>query len=235
MTGSNHLKRVAAPRTWPVARKTSKWVVKPTPGAHSEERGLPLVVVLRDMLHVADRSKEIKQILHEGKVLVDGRVRKDHRFIVGMFDTVSIPAINASYRVMIGANGKFQLVPIKDSAAKLCKIVNKTAVRGGKIQLNLHDGTTLLASNDYKTKDSILIKVPERTINERLGYGVGSLVFVADGKHAGAIGKVKEIKVVRSSSPNTVTITGAAGDFETIEPYVFVIGKDAPALEGVGA
>ncbi len=110
MTGSNHLKRVAAPRTWPITRKTSKWVVKPTPGAHSEERGMPLVVVLRDLLHLADRSKEIKQILQEGKVLVDGRIRKDHRFIVGMFDTVSIPAINASYRVMIGDNGRFKLV-----------------------------------------------------------------------------------------------------------------------------
>lgn len=88
MTGKNHLKRVAAPRTWPITRKTSKWVVKPTPGAHSEERGMPLVVVLRDLLHLADKSKEIKQILHEGQVLVDGRVRKDHRFVVGMFDTV---------------------------------------------------------------------------------------------------------------------------------------------------
>ncbi len=196
---------------------------------------MPLVVVLRDLLHLADRSKEIKQIMQEGKVLVDGRIRKDHRFIVGMFDTISIPTINANYRVMIGDNGKFMLVPIKDAGTKLCKIVNKTTVRDGKIQLNLHDGTTMLASNDYKTKDSILIKVPERKIDQHLNYGVGSLVFVADGKHAGEIGKVKEIKVVRSSSPNMVIITTAAGEFETIEPYIFVIGKDKPALEEVGA
>jgi small subunit ribosomal protein S4e len=235
MTGNNHLKRIAAPRTWPIARKTSKWVVKPTPGAHSEERGMPLVVVLRDLLHLADRSKEIKQILQEGKVLVDGRVRKDHRFIVGMFDTISIPAINANYVVTIGDNGRFKLVPIKDASTKLCKIVNKTMVRDGKIQLNLHDGTTMLASNDYKTKDSLLIKVPERKIDQHLNYGVDSLVFVADGKHAGTIGKVKEIKVVRSSSPNRVVITGPQGEFETIEQYIYVIGKDTSAIEGVGA
>jgi small subunit ribosomal protein S4e len=177
----------------------------------------------------------VKQIMQWGKVLVDGRIRKDHRFMVGMFDTVSIPAINASYRVMIGDNGRFKLVPIKDPSIKLCKIVNKTTVRDGKTQLNLHDGTTMLASNDYKTKDSILIKVPERKIDQHLTYAIGSLVLVADGKHAGTIGKLKEIKVVRSSSPNTVTITTAAGDFDTIEPYVFVIGKDAAAIEGVGA
>ena len=231
----NHLKRVAAPRAWPITRKTSKWVAKPMPGAHSEERGMPLVVVLRDLLKVADKSKEIKQILHEGKVLVDGKVRKDYRYTVGMFDTVSIPAINANYRMVIGGDGKFHLMPVTDAAAKICKIVNKTAIKGGKIQLNLHDGTTMIASNDYKTKDSIIIKVPERKIDQHFTYAVGSLVVVTEGKHSGEIGKVKEIKVVRSSSPNTVVITTAQGEFETIENYVFVIGKDNPAVQGVKA
>jgi small subunit ribosomal protein S4e len=235
MTGINHLKRVAAPRSWPITRKTSKWVVKPTPGAHSEERGMPLVVVLRDLLHLADKSKEIKQILQEGKVLVDGRIRKDHRFIVGMFDTVSIPAVNANYCVMIGRDGKFHLVAIKDASVKLCKIVNKTTVTGGKVQLNFHDGTTMLGSNDYNTKDSVLIKVPERKIDQHLSYAIGSLVIVSEGKHAGQIGKLKQINVLKSSQPNTVLIEAPEGDFETIENYVFVIGKDQPVIEGVKA
>ena len=196
---------------------------------------MPLVVVLRDLLKVADKSKEIKQILHEGKVLVDGKVRKDYRYTVGMFDTVSIPAINANYRMVIGGDGKFHLMPVTDAAAKICKIVNKTAIKGGKIQLNLHDGTTMIASNDYKTKDSIIIKVPERKIDQHFTYAVGSLVVVTEGKHSGEIGKVKAIKVVRSSSPNTVVITTAQGEFETIENYVFVIGKDNPAVQGVKA
>lgn len=196
---------------------------------------MPLVVVLRDLLKVADKSKEIKQILHEGKVLVDGKIRKDYRYTVGMFDTVSIPAINAYYRMVIGENGKFHLAPVTDASAKICKIVNKTAIRGGKIQLNLHDGTTMIASNDYKTKDSIIVKVPERTIDQHFTYKVGSLVVVTEGKHSGEIGKVKEIKTVRSSQPNTVTITTPEGDFETIENYVFVIGKETPAVQGVKA
>jgi small subunit ribosomal protein S4e len=205
------------------------------PGAHSEERGMPLVVVLRDLLKVADKSKEIEQILHEGKVQVDGKVRKDYRYTVGMFDTISIPALNANYRMVIADNGKFNIVPVTDASAKICKIVNKTAVKGGKIQLNLHDGTTMLASNDYKTKDSIIIKVPERKIDQHFTYAVGSLVMVTEGKHSGEIGKIKEIKTVRSSAPNTVVITTPAGDFETIENYVFVIGKDNPAVQGVKA
>ncbi len=231
MTGKNHLKRVAAPRSWPITRKTSKWVAKPSPGPHSEEHGMPLIVVLRDLLHLADKAKEIKHILHEGKVLVDGKVRKDHTFPVGLFDVISIPDINANYRVMIGQDNKFKLVPVADSGAKLLKIVNKTMVPGGKIQLNFHDGTTMLASNDYHTKDSLVLKVPEKAIDQHLKYEVGSLAFVIDGKHAGTMGKIKEIRIIKSTTPNRVTITTPAGDFDTIEKYVVVVGKDSPAVD----
>lgn len=29
-----HLKRIAAPKTWPIKRKEHKWIVRPTPGPH---------------------------------------------------------------------------------------------------------------------------------------------------------------------------------------------------------
>ena len=231
MTGKEHLKRVAAPRTWPIARKTSKWVAKPSPGPHSEEGGMPLVVVLRDLLHVADKAKEIKQILHEGKVLVDGQVRKDHRFPVGLFDVISIPEIKANYRIVMGKDNKFKLVPVSDAGLKLLKIVDKTMVSGGRIQLNFHDGTTMLGSNDYHTKDSLIMKVPEKAIDQHLKYEVGSLAVVIGGKHAGTQGKIKVIRVIKSTTPNRITIAGPEGDFTTVEKYVVVIGKDAPAID----
>jgi small subunit ribosomal protein S4e len=228
---SQHLKRVASPRSWPVTRKTSKWIAKPSPGPHSEEYGMPLIVVLRDLLHVADKAKEIKQILHEGKVLVDGKVRKDHHFPVGLFDVVSIPELKASYRVMIGEDAKFKLVPVSDASAKLLKIVNKTTVSGGRTQLNFHDGTTMIASNDYHTKDSIVLQVPEKSIAQHLKYEVGSSVVITGGKHAGTFGKIKEIRIIKSTTPNRITISTPAGDFDTVEKYVFVIGKETPAIE----
>jgi small subunit ribosomal protein S4e len=231
MTGNHHLKRVAAPRSWPITRKTSKWVAKPSPGPHSEEHGMPLIVVLRDLLHLADKAKEIKQILHEGKVMVDGKVRKDHRFPVGLFDVISVPDVNANYRVTVGQDGKFKLLPVTDSSSKLLKIVNKTMVAGGKIQLNFHDGTTMLANNDYHAKDSVVLKVPEKSIDRHLKYEVGSMAYVINGKHAGTLGKIKEIRIIKSTTPNRITITTEAGDFDTIEKYVVVVGKDSPAVE----
>ncbi|MGB0490194.1 MAG: 30S ribosomal protein S4e, partial [Candidatus Poseidoniaceae archaeon] len=35
MASPNHLKRLVMPRSWPLPRKTSVWVSKPKPGAHS--------------------------------------------------------------------------------------------------------------------------------------------------------------------------------------------------------
>lgn len=231
----HHIKRVAAPRTWPIARKTSKWIAKPSPGPHSLERGMPLVVVLRDLLSVADKSKEIKQVLHEKNVLVDGKIRKDHHFPVGMFDIISIPKTNTHYIVMIDTHGRFKLVPTTNSTTKLLKIVNKLTVKGGKTQLVFHDGTTMLASNDYNTKDSVLIKIPERTIEQHLKFETGSLAMVVEGQHAGQVGTIKEHKVVRSSNSNRVILSTPGGEFETVEKYVFVIGKDKPVIAGVGA
>lgn len=228
---SQHLKRVAAPRSWPITRKTSKWVAKPSPGPHSEEYGMPLIVVLRDLLHVADNAKEIKHILHEGKVLVDGKVRKDHHFPIGLFDVITIPDINAGYRVMIGDDAKFKLVPVSDANAKLLKIVNKTTVRGGKTQLNFHDGTTMLADNSYHAKDSIVLSVPEKKIAQHLAYAVGSTVIITGGKHAGTVGKIKEIRIIKSTTPNRITISASTGDFDTVERYIFVVGKDTPAID----
>ena len=50
MGSSNHLKRLAMPRSWPLPRKTSIWVTRAAPGAHSLELCMPLNVVIRDIL-----------------------------------------------------------------------------------------------------------------------------------------------------------------------------------------
>ena len=39
---SRHQKRVTVPRSWPIARKSHKWVAKASPGPHSSEDSMPL-------------------------------------------------------------------------------------------------------------------------------------------------------------------------------------------------
>ena len=79
MGSRKHLKRFKAPKSWPISPKENKWTVKPAAGPHAIEDSLSLLVVIRDILGLADNSREAKRIINTGKVLVDGRARKDYK------------------------------------------------------------------------------------------------------------------------------------------------------------
>lgn len=228
-----HQKRMSMPTSWRVPKKTNKWITATSPGPHNKQSSLPLVVILRDMLKVVDNSKEAKRILLEKQVFVDGIARKSLKFPVGLFDVIAIPANNQYYRMLQDSKGRLYLNNIDEERAKfkICKILNKTTVRGGQTQLNLHDGTNILASEDYKTKDTIKISLPDKQILEKLEYKVGNLAMITGGRHSGMVGTLNEINIIRSSKNNVVKISGIDSDIETIENYVFVIGEDKPVIK----
>ena len=225
-----HQKRLSVPKSWKIGRKGYKWVSTTRPGPHSQARSLPLGIIIRDILKLVDNSREGKRILSEGKVLVDGIPRKDLRFPVGLFDVITLPLINESYRMVQDEKGRLVLHKLNETNVnKLCRINNKITLKGGKVQLNLSDGTNILGSNEYRTKDSLILSVPDKQVVKHLQFKVGNLAMVVGGQHSGEIGKIKEIREVKSSRHNTVTISGEK-DFETIENYVIVIGEDTPEI-----
>jgi small subunit ribosomal protein S4e len=223
-----HQKRVAAPVSWPITRKTHHWVVGANAGSHSKEKGIPLLVIVRDMLKLANNAKEAKRIINEGNISVDGRARNDYKYMVGLFDIISIPSTNEYYRVLLDKQNRFKLYKEDSNAPKLCRINNKTVVKKGTVQLNLHDGSNILASNDYKTFDTVLLQ--DRKIVKHIAYKPGNLAMVVGGEHSGEIGKIKQIRKVRGSGTNMVAISNER-EFETIEDYVFVIGETAPEIK----
>jgi small subunit ribosomal protein S4e len=227
---SRHLKKVASPRSWPIPKKTNIWVTKPKPGPHSLKQAIPLGVIIRDILKLTDNMRETKRVLNEGNILVDGIVRRDHKFPVGIFDVIQAPKLGASYRMLLDPRGRLRLNELDvDEPKKPCKILNKTTVKGGKAQLNLHDGTNILASNDYKTRDTIILDIPGKSVHKHIKYEPGNLAVVIGGTHSGQLANILEIKTVRSSRHNMVVLSKDDGtQFETIEDYVFVVGTDKP-------
>jgi small subunit ribosomal protein S4e len=232
MSGKGHQKRISAPSSWPIEKKTHKFVTKSIPGPHSKEYSLPLMVILRDILKIGEQAKEIKKILHEGQILVNGVIRKDHRFPVGIFDVISIPVIDKDYRVLIDNKGKLCLKPTQDRNLKLCKIINKTILKKAAVQLNLNDGWNLIGTNEYKTGDSLVLSLPDRKIVKHLPRNPGSLALIVGGSHSGELARIKEVKIIRSSKPNLVALTTLNGkEIETIEEHVYIIGDAKPALD----
>jgi small subunit ribosomal protein S4e len=229
-----HQKRLSAPRTVKIARKEKKWTVKTSPGPH-DKGAVPLLVLVRDLLGLADTAREARRIISAGEILVDGKPRRDYKFPVGLFDVVTIPKIEKSYRILFDERGRYTPKEVEDADRKIYKITGKTLLKGGKVQLNLFDGTNILASNDFSTKDSLILKIPEKEILQHLRFEEGVLVMIIGGTHAGEIGRIKDYKIVRGSAPNLVTVEGEKRDITTIEDYVFVVGgKDTKPVIDLG-
>jgi len=228
---AKHQKRISVPNSWQISKKSNKWITTTRPGPHHKEQSIPLGIVLRDMLGIVDNRAEAKRVLSEGKILVDGIVKKDLRFPIGLLDVISIPDAEVSYRVLLDRKGRLELHKLEDADVnKLCRINGKTVIKGGAIQLNLSDGSNVLGSNDYSTKDSIILSLPDKEVLKHIKYEVGNIAMIVGGRHTGEIGTIKEINTVRSSRNNTVSISGDY-DFETIEDYVVVIGEDEPEIK----
>jgi small subunit ribosomal protein S4e len=228
---SRHQKRITVPVSWPIERKRHAWVAKTSPGPHSAADSMPLVMVIRDMLKLVDNAREAKRALYEGKVLVDGKIRKDYKLPVGIFDIISVPPKDQQYRVLKDERGMFYLSLLEaGDERKLARVENKTIISGKKQQLNLSDGSNKLAEGDFKVGDSLILSLPDKNIEEKIGFEVGNLAMVVGGKHSGQTGKIKEIITVKSSQPNRVIISGDE-EFETIKDYVYMIGRDQPVIK----
>ena len=152
---SNHLKRLAMPRSWPLPRKTTIWVTRPTPGAHTLELCMPVTLVIRDVLRLAKTAREVRFILHNELAKIDGRIVKDTRRGVGLMDVLTLGEEN--YRCVLDHNGRLQYRSISADEAswKVCRIEGKTTIKGGRTQLNLQDGRNIIVDDpaEYNTGD----------------------------------------------------------------------------------
>lgn len=241
--GSTTLKRRPAPRFWPIHRKESAWTVKPSPGPHSLENCLPLAIVLRDILGFAKTRKESKTTVFQGKVLVDGKLRRKDAFPVGLMDVVSIPEIDRFFRVLPSRKGLvFHPISKEESDFKLCRIENKTVVQNGHVQLNLHDGSNILLKvadlrkpeeDIYRTLDTVKLGLPDRQILEQIEMKENDSAVITKGKNIGRFGRITEIERTKGKKRRyaLTTIEDENGDrYQTILDFVFALGEDQPLI-----
>jgi len=217
-----HMLRIAMPNSWQLSRKTFVFVSRPTPGAHSLESGMPLGVILRDILKLANSSREVKYLLNSKEVLVDGKRRKEHNFSVGVMDVLNIPVLDKAYRILLNENRKLCVVETKNKNHKICKIINKSILKKGKQSISTDDGSNFITSGDYKVGDSVVIEFG-KGIKKRHEMTEGVKVMLTAGKHAGITGSL--VKIIPSKvEEDKVLVKAKDEEFKTLKKYVFVIG-----------
>lgn len=235
MSKHSHLSRLAAPASWPIKRKGTKWIAKPIPGPQKLELAMPLLVYLRDLLKLAFMRQNIKRILSKGYVLVNGKACKEVNFPVGLFDCISIPSINKNYRVVLNKLGKLGLIETSAEDAKkiILKVQGKSIIKGNKIQLSFSNGWSINTDkNDYLCGDSVLFDLEKRQVLKHFRFGRGQTAFIIQGAHVGQTGMIEGTKlegVLKKS--RMVTVSSESETWQTDAKDIFVIGEDKPEIK----
>src|SRR6266571_2936580 len=202
--GSRQLKREPAPGFWPIKRKERTWAPNTRPGPHSREKSLALVIIIREILGYARTAKEATRIINTGKVKIDGVVRKDHRFPVGLMDVLNIEGGKVQINLH---DGRSIIVPSQAPRQK----TEGGFAPGGAMQIGL-------------PKQNMMGVVPFQT---------GALGLVIDGRNQGIFGKITTITAGTHARPKIVKIETATEAFDTPAEYVIPVGTQA-SLVGLG-
>jgi len=188
----SHLKIQKVPKSWPISRKSTKYVVRPNFNFH---KGIPILVVLRDILKLCQTRREVKQLINKKELKLNNKEVLDEKNSMSLFDVLSINSLKKSYLLDLSEKGKFNLKAIEKSKSnkKISKIINKKTLKGKKTQLNLSGGINLLSEIKCNVNDSVLIDFENNKIEKCLPFKEKAKAIVLIGKHAGIIGEINKI------------------------------------------
>ena len=192
-----HLKRQKAPKNWPTKRKGTTFVVRPN---FSIQKGLPILIILRDLLKLAQNRKEVKKVIHERNILLNRKQVKDEKNTALLFDIMTLIPSKEDYRLELSEGGKFYAKKIKqeESYEKISKIINKKTLKAKKTQLNLSDGRNFISDLKCNVNDSVLINLEKGKIEKCLPLKEKAKVIIFAGKHTGKTGIINNIDLKKN-------------------------------------
>ena len=181
-----HLKRQSAPKNWPIPRKGTTFVVK------ANSKGIPILVVLRDLMKLAQNRREVKKAIHKKDLLISNKIVTDEKKSLELFDILTIVPSKKNYKITLSPKGKYDLEEVDEKRAKtkISKIIGKKSLKGKKTQINLSDGRNYLSELKCNVNDSVLVDLDKNILKKILPLKEKSNIFVIGGKHAGLQGKI---------------------------------------------
>ncbi len=235
--GKKTLKRLNTPQYLRIKRKHAKFFIKPSAGSHPSRFCLPLLHIVRDLLKIVDNHREAKKIIGLGHFKVDGKVVKNGSYPVGLMDVLSIEKMKKYYRILPDSHHGLVLHEISEegSSFKLCRINQKTCVKGGHLQLNLHDGRNVLIhvkdsrnpkEDVYSRMDVLKINIPEQEVLNILKFKEGNQAIIISGKNIGQVGKIISVTKQFGPKASTASIEHDGEHTVTLYDYAFIIGED---------
>ena len=239
--GPKHLKRLSAPITYKIPRKTGRWAIKTSPGPHPADRSMPIAVLIRDVFGIATNLREVKYILRKGYVRIDGKIIRDYSYPVGLMDVIELVPEKKFYRMLpdkISLIYPYEVKNDEERYIKPLRIKRKTIVKNGNIQITTHDGRNFLfrqgsSYSSLKPGDTLVYRYDSSELDGFLKFEKGSIGLITRGSRIGRTGIVVDISKPHPLRPRVVKLESGNEIFETIFDYVFIVGKEKPII-GLG-
>jgi len=223
-----HLKRMFAPSHWMLDKLKGRWAPKPSAGPHKMRECLPLIVMLRERLKYALTYREVKMIVMQRLIKVDGKVRTDMFYPAGFMDVVQIEKTKENFRLLYDTKSRFVLHKIskEEAAYKLCRVKRVTRGPKGTPYAITHDGRTLRYPDpDVKPNDTVRVDVGTGKMLDYVKFEAGNSVMISGGNNMGRVGVIQH-RERHPGSFEIVHVKDAVGHtFATRLQNVFVIGK----------
>jgi len=224
----HHLKRVCAPKSWMLDKLSGVFAPRPTPGPHKLRECMPLMVFLRNRLKYALTYIECKKIVKQRLIKVDGKIRTDSKYPIGMMDVVTIEKTGENFRMLYDHKGRFVVhrIDVEEAKTKLCKVKRVMTGPKGVPFVVTNDGRTIRYPDPLvKLNDSILINTATAKIQEFVKFESGNLCMITGGRNIGRVGIITS-RERHPGSFEIVHVKDANGHaFATRVNNVFVIGR----------
>ena len=90
-------------------------------------------------------GREVKAILMQRLVKVDGKVRTDPTYPAGFMDVIEIEKTNENFRLVYDPKGRFvpHRISKEEASYKLCKVKRQQFGKAGVPYIATHDGRTI--------------------------------------------------------------------------------------------
>jgi len=223
-----HLKRMYAPKHWMLDKLKGRWAPMPSPGPHKARECLPLIVMLRERLKYALTYREVKMIVMQRLIKVDGKVRADMFYPAGFQDVVTIDKTKENFRLLYDTKGRFALHKIQKEEAsyKLCRVRKIERGPRGIPYARTHDGRTLRYPDpEVKANDTVRVDLATNKMIDHVKFETGNMAIISGGNNIGRVGVIQH-RERHPGSFEMVHVKDAVGHvFATRLANVMPIGK----------
>jgi len=224
------MKRMFAPKNWFLDKCKGVYATRPSTGPHKLRECLPLTTLLRQRLKYALNGMESLKICRDksNNIKVDNKVRRDHRFPLGLMDVVTIDKTGENFRILYDVKGRYQAVRIekKEAQLKLCKVIRKSLGKNKVPYIVTHDGRTIRYPHpDIKQNDSVKLNLESGEVDGVIKFENGASVFVKGGNNIGRVGVLQSIEAHQGSYDIAHVKDSLGRAFATRKDNIFVIGE----------